>query len=298
MRFDSSNYNPDVVRELGRIDLVAKVVAQGVYQGFHRSRRRGFSTEFSDFRPFTSNDDLRFLDWRLYARTDKLFVKCYEAETNLESHLLLDASRSMAWRWEDEVSKLEYGSNLLAALACVHIEHQDPIGLLVHDANNLHVLRPNARRRQLEEICALLSEVEPGSGDLFLSLVRELAAMKRHRGMIIICSDLEEDLADAERALRELSGREDELVLFHILDHAEISPPFTRASHLVDSETGETVPISYREMMRKHADDVDGFRDYWRTRCDECGIQYVEVHTRMSYVDVIHSFLAERELRR
>ncbi|MEM7392265.1 MAG: DUF58 domain-containing protein [Verrucomicrobiota bacterium] len=297
MTFDNARFDPEVVRDLGRIDLIARVIAQGVYQGMHRSHRRGFSTEFSDFKPYTPGDDLRFLDWKQYARTDKLYIKCFEAETNQESLLLLDASRSMAWRWEDRISKLEYAANLLAAMACLHLDQQDPVGVLIHDADREHALQPSARRIQLDAMCALLSELEPGSGDLFPQLIEELAALKRRRGLIVICSDLEEDDVSTEAALRHLADRDDEMILIHILDKTEIDPPFTGVSFLEDSETGAVVPVNHRTMRRDHTKNVRRFRDHWTTVCETSGIQYVPVDTAMNYVDVLHGLLHEREMR-
>ncbi len=297
--FDSSRFDPHIVHQLGRIDLIAREVSFGVYQGLHRSPRRGFSTEFNDFRPYTPNDDLRFLDWRLYARTDRLFVKCFEAETTQEALMVLDASRSMAWRWEDRISKLEYSANLLAALAGILMRQRDPVGLVIHDAQTLHALPPRASRTQLEHMCAVLSSLEPGSAELFPFLVEQLTAMRRHRGLLMVCADLEEDEQRAARALVRLAATGDEIILFHVLDEAEVALPFSRdATYLEDVETGEIVPINRRALARRHRAGVRDFRERWRKRCAASNVLYMPVHTGMNYVEVIHALLRERELRR
>ena len=295
---DSRKFDPEIVQQLGRIDLIANVIVDGVRHGLHRSRRRGFSTEFSDFKPYTPGDETRLLDWRVYARTDRLFVKCFEAETSLELALLLDASKSMAWRWQQCLSKLEYATNLTAALACLHMKQQDQVGLLVHDARRLHFLPPRCRKAQLEEIFAVLERVTPGSADTFPALVRGLAETKRHRGMVIACSDLEEDENDLRHALRMLARTDNDVVLFHVLDRAEIELPFTDATHLRDSETAAVIPVNLRLFREEYQESVDKFRAGWRDECEANGILYVPVDTGTNYVDAVCAMLTAHEQQR
>ncbi len=290
---DQRHFDPEIVRRVGRLDLVAEMIVNGLRQGMHHSRRRGFSTEFSDFNPYTPGDDLRFLDWRLFARTDRLFVKSFQAETNLEVLLLLDATRSMAWRWEDRVSKLEYAVNLLAALACLHMQQHDQVGLLLHDARELHHLPPRCRRSHLDAIFATLESVRPGSGDSFPELLEGLVGVRRHRGRLIVCSDLEEDEERVAGALGALTGHEDEIILLHLLDRAEVELPFDRATHLRDSETGELLQVNLQQLRTRHADQVQQFRELWRTRCTSAGIQYFPLDNGDDYADVIHRLLDE-----
>lgn len=293
---DRTQFDPDVVRQLGRIDIIARVIVSGVRRGLHRSRRRGFSTEFSDFTPYTAGDDLRLLDWRLYARTDRLFVKRFEAETNVELMLLLDASASMAWRWQNNISKLEYAANLLAAFACLHMRQQDQVGLLVHDAVALHHLPPRCRRAQLEAIFSALDELSPGSADTFPILVDSLARLRRHRGIVIACSDLEEDEDSLREALRELAGTGNEIVLFHILDQAEVALPFQDATHIRDSETGATIPVNIQQFRQQYEESLQRFRESWQQECEQCGILYMPIHTAMNYVDVIIELVEKRAI--
>jgi len=293
---DRTQFDPDVVRQLGRIDIIARVIVSGVRRGLHRSRRRGFSSEFSDFNPYTPGDDLRLLDWRLYARTDRLFVKRFEAETNVELMLLLDASASMAWRWQDTISKLEYAANLLAAFACLHMRQQDQVGLLVHDATSLHHLPPRCRRAQLEAIFSALDELSPGNASTFPILVDSLARLRRHRGIVIACSDLEEEEDSLRAALRELAGTGNEIILFHLLDEAETTLPFEDATHLRDSETGATIPVSVQQFRDQYAESLQRFRQSWQDECEQCGILYMPVHTAMNYVDVIIEMVEKRNI--
>ncbi len=279
--------DPELLQRLGRLDLIGKVIASALKQGHRRSRRHGFSTEFSDFKPYTPGDDLRFLDWRVYARTDRLLTRKYEAETSFESLLLLDASNSMAWRWKDSVTKLEYGINLLAALTYLHIENQDQVGLLVHDANQLHYLPPRSTQTQLSRIYEILGDLYPGSADTFPAMARALAPLKRHRGQIVVCSDLEENVAEVEQSLEMLAARDDEIVVIHILDKAEIEIPFHRSTHFKDSETGELLSVELEDLKRHHQLTIREFTGKWQRLCETWGIRYFSVHTGMSYVDVL-----------
>jgi uncharacterized protein (DUF58 family) len=294
MRFDAARFDPEVLQQMGRIDLIARAIVDGLREGMHSSRRRGFSTEFSDFRPYVPGDDLRFLDWALYARTERLYVKCFEAETNLEAMLLLDATRSMAWRWQDNISKLEYAANLLAALACLHVQNHDQVGLLVHDADGIQFMPPRARRTQLERMLAILEGVQPSAGDVMRATAEELATAKRHRGRIVVCSDLMEEQEHVKQALPLLTANEDEVFLFHILDRAEIELPFEGATHLRDSETGAVIPIDVKAVRDDHQRRVGDFRALWEDACKSTGILYIPADTGMNYVDVLSLMIEKR----
>ena len=279
--------DPEILQGLGRLDLIGKVIANALRQGQRRSLQRGFSTEFSDYKPYTPGDDLRFLDWRVYARTDRLLTRKYEAETSFESILLLDASKSMAWQWKSTVTKLQYGINLFAAVTYLHIEKQDQVGLLINDANQIHFVPPRSTRTQLNRIYEILADIEPGAAGTFSGLVKALTPLKRHRGQIVVCSDLEEDEEEIEGAMEMLAAREDEVVVLHLLDRAEMELPFEGSTHLEDSETGELLPVELADLRRHHHATVRAFRERWEQRAEMWGIRYFPIHTGMSYVDVL-----------
>jgi uncharacterized protein (DUF58 family) len=289
--------DPDALRGLGRLDLIGRVLANALKGGKRRSRLHGFSTEFSDFKPYTPGDDLRFLDWRIYARTDRLLVRKFEAETSYESMLLLDASPSMAWRWEDRVSKLEYATSLLAAIAYVHIENQDAVGLAADDGRGIDVLPPRSARLQLDRILAALEtlrpdpspagrDARPGEAPL-VRLAGALEGVRKHRGQIVLCSDLEEDPGACAAALESLGDRGDDVVVLHLLDRAEVELPFERATHLADSETGETLPLAVEDLKATHEKTVREFRESWRSLCEGRGMRYLAIDTGTAYLDAL-----------
>lgn len=285
---DTSRFDPNVVHQLGRIDLIAHLISDGLAHGIHASRRKGFSTEFSDFKPYVPGDDPRLLDWPIFARTERLFVKQFEAETSIEMMLVLDATASMAWRWKDTITKLEYAANLLAAIAAIHIRQNDQVGMLVHDADDIHYLPPRARTQQLEAIFATLAGIHPGKAETFPALIESIVDHRRHRGRIVLCSDLEEDEEAVLEAIDQLSGLQDEVILFHILDAAEEELPFSDGTtHIEDSETGELLPINLNRLRKEHDANVREFREFWRQHCVKWGAVYVPVHTKMNYAEVI-----------
>ncbi len=292
IRTNESELDPDLLKRLGRLDVIAAVLANAVKQGLRRSRRHGFSPEFSDYKAYAPGDDPRFLDWRIYARTGRLLTRKYQAETSFESLLVLDASRSMAWRWKARISKLEYATQLFAAIAYLHIAAQDQVGLLVHDAHEIHFLPPRSTRSQLTRIFEVLSRARPGSADTFAALVQSLPALKKYHGQIVVCSDLEENEEEVDVALEALAAREDDVVVLHLLDHAEIELPFDACTHFEDSETGDSLPIDLDVLKKTQGRAVEEISRDWRLRCESRGIRFFAVHTRMAYVDVLMDLAA------
>ena len=284
------NLSPDGLQQLGRLDLVAKLVGDSVQQGLRQSCRRGFSTEFSDYKPYVPGDDPRFLDWHVYARTDRLLTKQFEAETSLESWLVLDATQSMAWRWRQTVTKLEYAVHLLAAAAYLHIRNQDRVGLVVHDGTALDALPPRSSTRQLFNLYERLSEFRP-AGRALAELSEALSALRSHRGQILVCSDLEESPPVVLAALERLAAAEDDVILLHLLDRAEVEPPFHDCTHLRDSETGEEIEVDGAILRAEQREVVEAFRAKWSHECERLGILYRAVDTGMPYVDVLLSLV-------
>ena len=288
-------FDPEVIRQIGRLDWIAQTLAQGTRQGLHRSREKGFSTEFADFKPYTRGDDLRLLDWRVFARTDRYYVRTYEAETNVECLLVLDASGSMGWRWGSTVSKLEYSACLAAAITTMLMGQQDKVGLLAHDGRGLHLVPLSSRRAQVKDILATLERVRPGRVDAIASLVDHVQQAKPHRGQIVVFSDLEDDPVRLAQAMPQLASGGDDVLLLHILDRAEVELPYEDGvSHLIDSETGQRVAVNMRDLKAGHARRVQEFRDHWRGVCDDGGIRYVPLDTSLGYLEAFSLILREQ----
>jgi len=277
----------NLVKQLGRLDVIAKVLADSTRLGLHRSRHKGSGTDFSEYKSYVPGDDLRHLDWRLYARTDKLYVKRFETHTNLEIQLMVDASPSMSWRFESAVNKLEYAVNCCIAMAELYLQQQDMVGLSTLDAKGYDHLPSSERMQQLTLITDRLVDLEGGGEGGLSHLVERSIAQRKRRGPYVLFSDLEEDQLLTEKALDHLAGAGEDVIVFHILDQHEVKLPFKTATHLQDSETGEAFPVHYPTLVAEHEQRVADFVGYWRGFCQSRAMAYLEMHTGMNYLDIL-----------
>ncbi|HBB74944.1 MAG TPA: DUF58 domain-containing protein, partial [Planctomycetaceae bacterium] len=174
---------PEVVRRIARLDLRAQFIVKGFLQGLHASPYHGFSVEFSEHRKYAAGDDPKDIDWLVYAKTDKHYVKKYEAETNITGYLVLDTSASMAYSYRQQLTKLDYSVSLAAALCWLMVHQQDPCGLMIFD-EKLHASLPaRSRRSQIAQVLSVLSKVKPGSGSAIATSLVQVGAMLRHRSL-------------------------------------------------------------------------------------------------------------------
>ncbi len=297
---EHSDFAPAIVAALGRLDWIARAIVAGIEQGAHRSTQRGFSTEFSEHRPYARGDDPRFLDWRVYARTRKPYVRCFEAETNLECCLLLDGSRSMDWYWEDTPSKLRYAINLCSALSYLLIKNRDRVGLLAAgDSSRIRWVPPASRLSHFNRLICALEATTPGTAPVLAALARAHLVNQCKRGQIVLFSDLEEDKRNVEQALADLAGAGYEILVVHILHTAEIKLPFgPETTHIQDSETGLRAPVDMDQLKRDQRRQVEAFTSHWTTVCATHGIDYVFLDTGMDYVEALRRILETKRANR
>ena len=242
---------PDVIRQIGRLDLRAKFIVEGFLAGLHASPFHGFSVEFSEHRKYVPGDDLKDLDWNIYAKTDRYYVKKFEAETNLTGYLAMDLSASMAYTYRQDLTKFEYAICLAAALGYLMIHQQDPVGLITFDTRVQACLPPHSRRTQLGTILGVLANLKPSGRTDVATCLHQVAAMIRNKGLVILFSDLLTEPAPVLEGLHHLRHRGNEVILFHILDEAEVavvpgeafgSPGYLRLSYaLGDDDLAEGV---------------------------------------------------------
>src|SRR5688572_6042267 len=228
---------PEVINQIKRLDLRAQFVVKGFLQGLHASPFHGFSVEFSEHRRYSHGDDPQDIDWLVYAKTDKYYVKKFEAETNITGYLVMDLSRSMSYTYRQELNKFEYAICLAAALSYLMVHQQDPVGLVTFDEKIRQSLPPKSKRTQLGQILSLLANLKPaGKTNIAHSLI-QLAAMLRHRSLIMLFSDLLSDPAPIIQSLRRLRHGGHDVILFHILDEAEVKFPFDGMVEFEDPES-------------------------------------------------------------
>ena len=227
---------PNVIRQIKRLDL-AQFIVKGFLHGLHASPFHGFSVEFSEHRKYTPGDDLKDIDWLIYAKTDKYYVKKFEAETNITGYLVMDLSRSMGYTYRQEMTKFEYSICLAAALCYLMIHQQDPVGLLTFDEKIRNSLAPKTRRGHLGNVLSLLANLKPQGKTDIIRTVTQIAAMLHRASLIMIFSDLLAEPEPVFQALHRLRHRGHDVILFHVLDEAEVNFPFAGMVELEDPET-------------------------------------------------------------
>jgi len=276
--------DPADVARLGGIEIVAEGVVEGFLAGLHRSPFRGFSVEFTEHRAYQPGDELRYLDWRILARSDRLFVKQFEEETNLRAMILLDASRSMAWQGAPgRLTKRAYADRLAAALALILLRQRDATGLLTFDEEVRQLIPARVKAGQWTRLVRGLLDTPDGQGTAAQAALQRLTALLARRGLVVLISDLLFDRELALAALRYLRHRGHQVIVFHLMDPAEAElggPPEVRFR---DPESSASVVVRPRELARAYADTVRREIAAWRTACRRHGIAYHHVLTDMPF---------------
>jgi len=278
--------DPADVARLGGIEIVAQGVVEGFLAGVHRSPFRGFSVEFTEHRAYQPGDELRYLDWRILGRSDRLFVKQFEEETNLRSMILVDASRSMAWRGApppERLTKRAYADRLAAALALILLRQRDATGLVTFDEQVRQMIPARVKAGQWTRIVRGLLDTPDGQGTAAHAALQRLTALLARRGLVVLISDLLFDRDLALAALRYLRHRGHQVIVFHLMDPAEVQlsgPPEVRFR---DPESTVSVVVRPRELARAYADTVRREIAAWRKACRRHGIAYHHVQTDMPF---------------
>jgi len=288
---------PAVVRQIARLDLRAQFIVRGFLQGLHASPYQGFSVEFSEHRKYTAGDDPKGIDWLVYAKTDKHYVKKFEAETNITGYLAIDTSASMAYTYRQQLTKLDYSISLSAALCWLMIHQQDPCGLMTFD-DRLHASLPaRSRRSQIAQVLSVLAKVKPsGKSDIAKSLV-QVAAMLRHRSLVMIFSDLLADPEPIRDALLRLRHRGHDVILFHVLDEAEVKFPFEGMVEFTEPEALDRLVVDADSARRQYIASMEAFRDDYRRFCLHSGVDYVPLDTSMQFDRALMEYLVSRRNR-
>jgi uncharacterized protein (DUF58 family) len=233
--------DPGVIARLGTMELKARTVVEGFLSGLHQSPYRGFSVEFAEYRQYLPGDDLSTLDWKVFARSDRHYVKQFQEETNLECHLLIDVSASMAYRGASPMSKLEYGSVLAGSLAFLMNRQRDAAGLMAFDERIGVRLPASARRGHLHSLLIALERLEPGRRSDVPRPLQQLAEALVRRSLVVLISDLLDDPEPIIKGLRHLKSRGNDVIAFQLLDPNELTFPFDGSSRFKDVESADEV---------------------------------------------------------
>jgi len=286
---------PEVIRNISRLDLRAQFIVKGFFQGLHASPFHGFSVEFSEHRKYVPGDNPADIDWLVYAKTDKYYVKKFEAETNLTGYLVMDLSASMAYSHEQELTKFEYCICLAAALCYLMIHQNDPVGLITFDEKIVDCLPPKSKRQQIGNILSVLARLEPRERtDIAQSLI-QLAAMLKHSSLVMVFSDLLVDPEPVIAALRRLRHGGHDVILFHVLDQAEVAFPFEGLIELRDPETQETLEVDADSYRVDYLEEISAFRKQYERECRQSRIDYVPLDTSMPFDRALTEYLVNRQ---
>lgn len=287
--------DPELLARVGSLELLARTVVEGFMSGLHRSPFTGFSTEFTEYRQYNPGDDLRYLDWRLLARTDRYFIKKYRADTNTQCHLLIDTSASMNYAHASSVTKLQYAQFLAASLAYLLNRQQDAVGLVAF-ADKVHTHVPARNRTgHMRTIFGNLSLLQPGGETDLAASLHQLAEILTRRGIVVIISDFYDQPDRLGEAFQHLRFKGHDTVAFQVLDQNELDFDFNDAVLLLeDAETQEQMPVlpdlvmdGYRERMRGHVDEM--------RRCAAANnVDYELLTTKQPLDFALLSFLSRR----
>jgi uncharacterized protein (DUF58 family) len=288
--------DPQTLMRIKSLEVRARVVVEGFFKGLHRSPFHGFSVEFSEYRQYSPGDDPRYLDWRLYARSDRYYVKRFEDETNLRCHLVLDTSRSMGYR-SIGYSKSEYARTAAATIAYFLSTQRDAVGLVTFEDRIVEYLPARYRPGHLRHIFAVLEREPAGRATDLAGPIEELAASVRKRGLIILLSDLLADASALKTRLGYLTSRGHDVILLRVLDPAEVGFRFATPAMFLDVESGrelyvdpEQARAEYLRRFKAHADDVE-------RACIGLGIEFVTVATDQPLELVLFDLLRARMRR-
>ena len=265
---ESGTYlDPKVLSRLEGLELRAKLVVEGTISGLHRSLLHGLSVEFAEHRPYTWGDDLKHIDWKLWARADRFYVKLYEEETNVRAHFLVDSSNSMRYS-SGGMSKYDYGCTLAASLAYLLLRQQDAVGLTLFDSAVRACAPPSSSPAQLRTVCRLMEGAEPRERTALAPLLHETAERIAPRSMVILVSDLLADAEDVIAGLRHLRYARHEVIVWHVADPAELRFPFDGNVQFEGLEAAERLRVDARQVR---ADYLRAFGEFRQQIADACG---------------------------
>jgi uncharacterized protein (DUF58 family) len=285
--------DPAVVARLGTLELKARTIVEGFLSGLHRSPFKGFSVEFAEYRQYMPGDDLSTIDWKVYARSDRHYVKKFEDETNLDCHLMIDVSGSMAYG-SHGITKFEYAACLAASLAYLMNRQRDAVGLTAFDERIVGTLPASARSGQLRSLLLTLDRLKLGRATNVSKPLHQLADSLSKRGMVVLISDLLDDPEQVIRGLKHFQFRGTDVIVFHVLDPDEIEFPFERPTRFEDLETQEEV-MAVPSVVRAHyLKAMNAFLERYRRELGGCGIDYHLLDTRQPLELALMAYLSTR----
>ncbi|CUS97605.1 DUF58 domain-containing protein [Candidatus Chrysopegis kryptomonas] len=286
--------DPKVVSKLSNLELIARLVVEGFIVGLHKSPYHGFSVEFSEHRQYSPGDETRYIDWKVYGRTDRYFIKQFEEETNLRAYIILDASGSMAYSSGDNVRKFDYACYLAGALAYLMMMQRDAVGLVIYDEGIRKFLPPRSVRSYLDVILSELERTEPGSKTNTAKSLHLVAERIKRRGLVIVLSDLLDDQNEVISAFKHFKHKKNEIIVFQILDPVERNFDFNVDALFKDMETSEKIMTQSLYIRKDYQRAIDEFIKRYRIECLANGIDYELMDTATPFDVALFRYLSKR----
>ncbi len=286
--------DPSIISKINSLELRARLVVEGFMVGLHKSPYHGFSVEFIQHRPYMQGDSLRDVDWKVYGKTEKFYIKQYEEETNLRSYILLDVSKSMQFSSGNNVSKLEYASTLAAALSYLMMEQQDAFGLTLNSDRIVQYLPPKATKSYLRQILKSLVSVKASDTTNTAACLNSVAEKIKRRGLVIIISDLFDDIDSVISALKHFSYQKNEIIVFQILDPIERNFAFGRDAIFKDMESGEELTTQPYQIQKAYKLAMEEFVGKIKSECLNSKIDFNVIDTSTPFDKALMSYIQKR----
>ncbi len=285
---------PEVVAKLSNMELVARLVVEGFITGLHKSPYHGFSVEFAEHRQYMPGDEIKHIDWKIFGRTDRYYIKQFEEETNLKAYLILDSSRSMAFKSDGNMTKLEYASFTTAALAQLMVQQRDAVGLTVYDEKVQTHMPPHATKSYLKQILKQLELIQPSNKTSTAESLHNVAERIKRRGLVIILSDLFDEPSQVMSALKHFRHKKNEVIVMQVLDPLERSFAFGRDAVFKDLETNEELTTQPWHIQKAYQESMKNFLETYKRECREHNIDYVLLDTSMPFDTALFLYLNKR----
>ena len=294
MRQSSKNLlSSSIINKIDNLALRAKLVVEGFLAGLHKRPYNGFSVEFAEHRPYEYGDDVKYIDWKLWAKTDKLFIKQFEEETNLKCYILLDRSKSMKYA-SDKLSKFEYSKSLAASLAYLMIKQQDAVGLSTFDNKINLTIPPKTKPNHFNLIAQTLHNAKTGNTTKVSNVLHVLAQSIKKRGLIILISDIGDSHEDIMNGLKHFRYKGHEVIVFHILDPREIDLNFNESVKFIDLESDESITTDPRQVKAAYQKEIKDLIASYKNQCRKNKIDFINISTSDSLENSLINYLIKR----
>jgi uncharacterized protein (DUF58 family) len=286
--------NPAVVAKLKSLELKARTVVEGFMVGYHKSPYHGFSVEFSQHRPYMQGDSIKNLDWKVFAKSERYYIKQYEEETNLLAHVILDSSKSMDYKHDGDLTKYDYAKVLAASLVYLLLKQQDAVGLAIYSDEIKSYLRPKSKWTYLRQILLEIERSNPSSSTKTSESINAIVENLKTRGLVIIISDFLDDVNEVLDSLKKFYYKKNEVIVFHILDPIEKNFGFNKDSIFIDMETKEELTTQPIQIQKAYSDAMKEYLSTLKSGCEKYGFDYNLIETTSTFDNALMSFFKKR----